>query len=239
MKGTGAFGKGTKRMALCLLVAAGCVLGMEEAEDVMLPAAAKVIVLDAGHGGWDPGKTGRTGRNEAELNLAVTEKLAHFLEQGGATVYFTRVDENALGEKKREDMAERKTVANDSGADLLISIHQNAFPSSSAKGAQVFYHKNSEAGKLLAEYIQASLKERADEENTRQAKANGDYYVLRTTEIPAVLVECGFLSNEEEERRLNEEEYQERVAWAIYCGILEYFSQTEGGGGLQGDKKRI
>ncbi len=239
MKGRELLKKVPKLLLLCLLVAAGCALGMEEAEDVMLPAASKIIVLDAGHGGWDPGKTGSQGKNEAELNLAVTKKLAYFLEQGGATVYFTRADENALGEKKGEDMAERKTVANDSGADLLISIHQNAFPSSSAKGAQVFYHKSSEAGKLLAEDIQASLKERADGENTRQAKANADYYVLRTTKIPAVLVECGFLSNGEEELRLNEEEYQERVAWAIYCGILEYFSQTEGGEGLQGDKKRI
>lgn len=228
-----------KSLAVCLLVILGCMAGMEQAEEVMLPVSEKIVVLDAGHGGWDPGKTGNAGENESELNLAITEKLASFLEQGGATVYLTRADGNALGSKKGEDMAQRKTIVNESKGDLLVSIHQNAFPSSSARGAQVFYHKNSEEGKILAECIQNSLKERADAQNKRMAKANEDYYVLRTTQIPAVLVECGFLSNGEEEEKLNENLYQERIAWAIYCGILDYFSMQEGTEGLQADKKQI
>lgn len=209
---------------LCLIVCCMVQTKKREAKEVMLPVSEKIVVLDAGHGGWDPGKTGNRGKNEQELNLAITKKLAEFLEQGGATVYLTRADSEALGAKKREDMSERKNIANESGADIFVSIHQNAFSSHKVKGAQVFYHKNSEKGKYLAECIQDSLKQRLDEENTRVAKANRDYYVLRTTEIPAALVECGFLSNQNEEQLLNDEAYQERVAWAIYCGILSYFS---------------
>ena len=205
----------------------------------MMPMAAKNIVLDAGHGGWDPGKIGKRGENEQALNLAITQKLQQYLEQGGANVYLTRADSNALGQSKKEDMRQRKEITNTSQADILISIHQNAFPTSSPKGAQVFYHKQSAEGKELAQYIQNSLKQRTDTNNKREAKANTDYYILRTTEIPAALVECGFLSNPEEEQKLNDTEYQDKVAWGIYCGILDYFAAKEGADGLQADKKQI
>ncbi len=205
----------------------------------MMPMISKNIVLDAGHGGWDPGKTGKQGENEQILNLAITQKLQQYLEQGGANVYLTRADENALGQSKKEDMHQRKEITNTSQADILISIHQNAFPTSSPKGAQVFYHKQSTQGKELAQYIQDSLKQRTDPDNTRQPKANTDYYILRTTEIPAALVECGFLSNPQEEQKLNDTEYQDKVAWGIYCGILDYFAAKEGVDGLQADKKQI
>ena len=124
-------------------------------------------------------------------------------------------------------MAERKRIANESGADILVSIHQNAFPSAKVKGAQVFYHNSSGEGKVLAECVQESLRHRVDGSNNRQAKENKDYYILRTTEIPAVIVECGFLSNYEEEKLLNDAEYQEKLAWAIYCGILDYFKNLD------------
>ena len=184
------------------------------------------VVLDAGHGGWDPGKTGTVGANEKELNLAVAEKLAEYLEQGGAKVIMTRSEDDALGSGKRADMAERKRIVNESDGDILVSIHQNAFPSAKAKGAQVFYHSSSENGKLLAECLQESLRNRVDDSNQRQAKENKDYYILRTTEVPAVIVECGFLSNAEEEKLLNDGAYQQKLAWAIYCGILDYFENS-------------
>ena len=193
----------------------------------MFSALDATIVLDAGHGGWDPGKTGTEGKNEKDLNLAVAEKLAEYLEIGGAEVILTRTSDEALGEGKRTDMAERKRIANESGADILISIHQNAFPSAKVKGAQVFYHNSSGNGKLLAESVQESLRSRVDGSNHRQAKENDSYYILRTTEIPAVIVECGFLSNHEEEKLLNDEGYQEKLAWAIYCGILDYFKNLD------------
>ncbi len=193
----------------------------------MLPGMSKVVIIDAGHGGWDPGKKGTKGADEKDLNLMIAQKLQMFLEQGGATVYMTRSEDEALGERKGQDMRERKKIVNNGEGDILISIHQNAFPQESVKGAQVFYHKNSEEGKKLAETIQESMISFADNDNTRVAKANSDYYILRTTEIPSALVECGFLSNSEEEKKLNQEKYQEKIAWAIYLGIMNYFSGDE------------
>lgn len=195
--------------------------------EVMFPMMDAVVVLDAGHGGWDPGKTGTGGADEKDLNLSVTEKLAEYLEQGGAEVILTRSSDDALGDGKRTDMAERKRIINESGGDILVSIHQNAFPSAKAKGAQVFYHKSSEKGKILAESLQGSLRERVDGSNRRQAKENTSYYILKSAEIPAVIVECGFLSNAEEEKLLNDGKYQEKLAWAIYCGILDYFGNLD------------
>lgn len=212
----------------CLCIIGGCLLytGFQgRAENAMFSMLDATIVLDAGHGGWDPGKTGSGGANEKELNLAVVEKLAEYLKQGGAEVILTRKNDDALGKGKRGDMAERKRIANESGGDILVSIHQNAFPSAKARGAQVFYHKSSGNGKVLAECVQESLRSRVDGSNNRQAKENKDYYILRTTEIPAVIVECGFLSNAEEEKLLNDGAYQEKLAWAIYCGILDYFEK--------------
>ena len=212
----------------CLCIIGACLvhtaLGQRVAH-AMFPMMDATIVLDTGHGGWDPGKTGTNGADEKLLNLAVVEKLAEYLEQGGSEVILTRDSDAALGKGKKADMAERKKIANETGADILVSIHQNAFPSARAKGAQVFYHKSSEKGKVLAECVQESLRSRVDGSNIRQAKENKEYYILRTTEIPAVIVECGFLSNAEEERLLNDAEYQEKLAWAIYCGILDYFEK--------------
>lgn len=229
MKGIFLFLRKTQaKVICCFCIIGGCLLYTalwDGAEDAMFPMMDATIVLDAGHGGWDPGKTGTTGANEKDLNLAVVEKLAEYLEQGGAEVILTRTGDDALGSGKGTDMAERKKIANESGADILVSIHQNAFPSAKAKGAQVFYHNSSENGKVLAETVQESLRSRVDGSNHRQAKENKDYYILRTTEVPAVIVECGFLSNAEEERLLNDEEYQEKLAWAIYCGILDYFEK--------------
>lgn len=217
------------RMLLLFFCAILCSFIMQQKRtmETMLPVGAKTIILDAGHGGWDPGKTGTHGVDEQEINLAIVKKLQSYLEQGGARVYVTRADGAALGKNKNEDMRIRKELIHQANADILISIHQNAFPSSSAKGAQVFYHAQSIEGERLADCIQEALRTHTDTENKRAKKPNDDYYILRTTEIPAVLVECGFLSHMDEEKRLNDAAYQERVAWGIYCGILDYFSGEE------------
>lgn len=213
----------------CLGVIGGCFwqTAFRKEEAVLFQMMDVTIVLDAGHGGWDPGKTGTQGENEKVLNLAIVEKLASHLEQSGAEVILTRTGDDALGGKKQADMAERRRIANESDADILVSIHQNAFPSAKAKGAQVFYYSGSAEGKRLAESVQESLRQRVDGSNQRQAKENQAYYILRTTEIPAVIVECGFLSNQEEETLLNDSAYQEKLAWAIYCGILDYFENSD------------
>lgn len=192
---------------------------------VMLPVNQKIIILDAGHGGWDPGKVGTIGADEKDINLSIMLKLQSFLEQGGATVYITRDTDEALGDTKNEDMKQRKVIANENDGDILISIHQNAFTTQSAKGSQVFYYETSEEGESLALSVQEALKRYVDTSNEREMKANADYYVLRTTEIPAILIECGFLSNREEEQALNDPIYQEKMAWGIYMGVLDYFAE--------------
>lgn len=187
----------------------------------ILPVENKVIIIDAGHGGFDPGKAGVNGENEKVINLKIAEYLQQYLEQSGAVTIITRNTDDALGNSKKEDMSVRKDIANNSDGDILISIHQNSFTSQSVNGAQVFYYKTSENGKKLADSIQESLC--ASLGSKRVAKSNSDYYVLRTTEIPAAIVECGFLSNYSEEQKLNDDEYQQQTAWAIYKGITNYF----------------
>lgn len=139
----------------------------------------------------------------------------------------TRVEDKALSSKKRADLNERKNIGNNNNADLLISIHQNSFPKPSAQGAQVFYFNQSEKSKLLAECIQNKIIEFVDSNNDRIAKANTNYYILKQTKIPAVIVECGFLSNDEDNKKLNTEQYQEKIAWAIYMGIIDYYDKNK------------
>ena len=124
-------------------------------------------------------------------------------------------------------MNARREIIDSSHGDILISIHQNAFPRPGVWGAQVFYYNSSKEGVNLANIIQNRLRENINPENKREAKANTDYYILKQTSIPAVIVECGFLSNPQEEALLNTEEYREKIAWSIYEGITEYFESQE------------
>ncbi|MCJ7855856.1 N-acetylmuramoyl-L-alanine amidase [Lachnospiraceae bacterium NSJ-143] len=167
--------------------------------------------------------------NEKEINLDIANKLCLFLEEAGADVYMTRPEDTALGETKSKDMKSRINIIEDSGADIMVSVHQNSFPSQNVKGAQSFYFKESEDGKLLAECIQKSLIQALDEKNTRVAKENNNYYILKNTQIPSVIIECGFLSNPEEEKKLNNEEYRLKTAWALFDGIRAYFEAKENG----------
>lgn len=184
---------------------------------------SRVIMIDSGHGGWDPGRTGKSGSDEKDINLEIANHLQAYLEYSGAYVVLSRAEDEALGKTKRQDMNERKKIAEDSKADILISIHQNAFPQASIKGAQVFYYNGSEKGKVLASKIQERLKAEVDPENKRVSKPNTDYYILKKMEIPSVIIECGFLSNPKEEQLLNNDEYRQKIAWAIYMGITDYF----------------
>ena len=190
----------------------------------VMPLSHKIIVIDAGHGGFDPGMvSGKT--EEKHINLAIAQKLQNFLELGGATVIITRVDDSDLGSSKSGDMHTRRIIANTSHADIFVSIHQNSYSKSSVKGAQVFYFNSSDNSKKLAHFIQARIKEFVDSNNKFQAKENSNYFVLKQTSMPAVLVECGFLTNPGEKSKLLSEEYQEKVAWGIYLGILDYFHE--------------
>ncbi len=196
----------------------------KKAENVFenLPVSGKTIIIDAGHGGWDPGKVSASVE-EKDINLLIAKRIEEYLSSSGAEVIMTRDSDTALGNTKNEDMKKRISIAKDDSADLFLSIHQNSFPQSSIKGAQVFYFKDSEEGKDLAEKIQNRLKTFADETNTRMAKDNNNYYILKNTEAAAVIIECGFLSNPEEEKKLKDNKYRDKIAWAVYMGIWDFF----------------
>lgn len=163
---------------------------------------------------------------EKDVNLAISEKLNQKLAASGYTVYMTRVSDEALcrgdeSSKKRADMQNRVALIEEKKPDLVVSIHQNSF-SASTKGAQVFYHKSSEKGKRLAGILQQSIKEKADKEKSPCGKANASYYMLRKVSCPIVIVECGFLSNPDEERLLNDEKYQKKMVEGIAEGIENF-----------------
>ncbi|MCL2199746.1 MAG: N-acetylmuramoyl-L-alanine amidase [Defluviitaleaceae bacterium] len=188
-----------------------------------MPLSRKIIVLDAGHGGWDPGKV--TGKiEEKNINLEIAKKLQTYLEQGGATVIVTRLEDKELGKSKQGDMHARRVIANSSHADIFLSIHQNSYSSSSVHGAQTFYFDQSGNSEKLATAIQNRLCEFVDPSNKFHPKANDNYFVLKQTAMPAVLVECGFMTNYNERNKLMDESYQEKIAWGIYLGIVDYFN---------------
>ncbi|SNX54425.1 N-acetylmuramoyl-L-alanine amidase CwlD [Thermoanaerobacterium sp. RBIITD] len=191
-----------------------------------IPVMNKIIIIDAGHGGNDPGKPGKSGKDEDELNLAIATKLKDLIEESGGIVLMTREDDTLSDSNLMKDLKNRVYAGNDVKGDIFISIHLNSFPESQYKGAQVFYQKNSEKGKLLAEIIQDELKKTLDTNNERMAKETSTFFILRHAKMPAVIVECGFMSNPEEERLLNDDKYQYKVAWAIYKGILRYFKES-------------
>ncbi len=186
-----------------------------------------VVVIDAGHGGIDPGKVGANGTLEKEINLAVAKELKELLEQNDITVVMTRGDDGGLYQesdtnKKRADMQARVQILQEAAPILAVSIHQNSFTDRSSQGAQVFYYQGSEQGKLAADMIQEAMRRAIADGNHRMAKANADYYMLKKAPCPLVIVECGFLSNPEEEALLRTESYQRKVAWAIHLGVMEW-----------------
>lgn len=189
------------------------------------------VVIDAGHGGIDPGKVGVNQALEKDINLAVARKVKRYLELSDVEVIMTREGEEGLyrpedSNKKVQDMKNRVALIDSSGADLAVSIHQNSYLQESIKGAQVFYYATSLHGRDIAEVMQRTLAETLDKENHREAKANDSYYLLKKTQTPIIIAECGFLSNRKEAELLIDEAYQDRVAWAIHLGILRYMASN-------------
>ena len=193
-----------------------------------------VIVLDAGHGGVDPGKVGVKGELEKDINLQIVMKLKEELEKDddlNVEVILTRTDDTGHykesdSNKKRADMKKRIEIIEEAAPDFVISIHQNSYHSSKVMGAQVFYYEKSAKGKVLAGKIQGCLvKELAGENKGRVEKANDNYYLITNVECPAVIVECGFLSNEDEAKQLVDDDYQGKIAKTIVDGIKEYLQE--------------
>lgn len=205
----------------------------ESVPTVSLPVSGKTIVIDAGHGKPDEGAQSSRGTTEAETNLKIALKLQNLLEQSGSSVVLTRSDENAiydldaktLKEKKISDIHNRVKIGNESSADIFVSIHLNKIPQQQYDGWQTFYNAESQDGQKLAVAIQNNLNKAIQKENNRVAKSIENIYIIKHVEIPITIVECGFLSNPEEEQKLLEDEYQNRLAWGIYNGIVDYFYQ--------------
>lgn len=222
-------------MAVILLFAAA-ILSSRGKEAIVLATSGagktvneRCIVVDAGHGGDDPGKIGINGTLEKDINLAIACKLKDLLTSQGYEVVLTRETGEGLyrpGSKnmKVEDMQKRCGIISETMPAFTVSIHQNSYPEEYVKGAQVFYYGQSKEGEQLAKKIQASLIARLDPENHRVEKANESYYLLKKTPTPTVIVECGFLSNSEEAGLLNTEAYQDKVAWAVMMGVTQYMN---------------
>jgi N-acetylmuramoyl-L-alanine amidase len=208
----------------------------ENKENVALvsttPVTQHTVVLDAGHGTPDEGAENSDGLTEAETNLKIVLKLQKILEASNCNVILTRSDENgiydldskSLKEMKVSDMKNRVKIGNTANADIFISIHLNKINIESCYGWQTFYKKGSEEGKNLSNLIQTNLNQTIQIENKREPQEISEKYIIENVKIPTVIVECGFISNEEEANRLQQDEYQEKIAWGIYTGILDYFS---------------
>ena len=192
-----------------------------------LPLLGKIIFVDAGHGGTDGGARAKdSGRWEKEINLSLALKLKNALEEKGAKTVLSRETDMQYSEHKRSDLTARLDLAEKEGADLLLSIHMNEYRSRKESGPQVFYREGQEKSRLLAAVLQDTLIRRLSPVRERSAMA-GNYFIL-SRPLPSVLIECGFLSNSEEEKKLLDEGYQEKTAQAIAEGVAEYFLLTSG-----------
>ena len=215
---------------LCVLLSLFVTTVCLTARETSSPKAHYTVVIDAGHGGIDGGCVGKeTGVFESDLNLTYAKILQECLNNMGISTLLTRTDSNGLYEdgvsnRKKSDMKKRKEIIEDASPVLVVSIHMNSYTLSSSRGAQAFYKKGNEEGEKLCSDIQDELHSQLDFANPQEKV--GDYYIVNCTDIPSVLVECGFLSNIEEEALLVSRDYQEKVCYAITCGIVKYLNET-------------
>ena len=196
----------------------------------------RVIVIDAGHGGEDPGAIGVNGVYEKDINLAISLALGEELQRRGYTVVYTRTEdkmlyspeENVKGMRKISDLKNRCKITAEYEDCIFVSIHMNSYGSSKYSGLQVYYTDKNEESMALASKIQAAVKSDVQPENNRQIKKGNSLYLLENASGTAVLIECGFLSNEKECKKLSQKEYQKDLSFSIVCGIIEYINQNNG-----------
>ena len=190
-----------------------------------------VVVIDAGHGLPDGGAVGAGGTVEQEINLEVCKKVEEVLKGKGITVIMTRKDENCLSEQaegkslremKREDMNERLKIIKKSDADLFVSVHMNQFQQPEVNGLRLFYDKSHPETEELAQMMQKRMSEVTGAKMYAVKAADRTLFLMKNPPVPALLVECGFISNPQEEKKLNDEDYQSRLAWSIAESIEEY-----------------
>lgn len=204
---------------------------MAEAQGQMpLAPGLPTVVIDAGHGGFDGGAVGVDGIVEKDINLAIAKKLQMFFAVNGFPTVMTREEDRSLEDpgletvrkRKNSDIHNRKALADSCGDCILLSIHQNKFPQSKSFGAQVFYGPQNPESQRMGELLQQRMVEMLQPENTRKAKPCGDsVYLIYHAQMPALLVECGFLSNREDSQKLSDPAYQDKVAFTIFTAVAE------------------
>ena len=222
-------------MIAAVCVCAGAVFNNKNTKSVTASADVtdkRTIIIDAGHGGFDGGAVADDGTTEKDINLSISLTLYKFLKQNGFCVIMTRMDDTStedtgeakISSKKKSDLNNRLKLMNDYPESVFVSIHLNKFTTSAASGSQVFY-SDSEKAKELGEYIQKSIVNLIEPDNLRvNKKAGSSTFLLYNATVPAVIVECGFLSNKQELLLLKTKDYQDKLAFCIYCGIAEYFA---------------
>ena len=228
-----------KKILFVIILLCVCFFGVkrinktEEVSAIILEN--KTIILDAGHGFPDEGAVAKDGTSEEKINLEIVLKLQELLKLSGVDVILTRVDENGIYDteeesirnKKVSDMKNRVNIGNTSNADIFVSIHLNKFENEKYKGYQTFYNKKNEKSERLAKLIQENLKQTMKDKNKRESLSIKNKYLMDNLKIPAVIIECGFLSNKEDLENLKQEEYQKKIAWGIYLGIMEFFEEKQ------------
>ena len=193
------------------------------------PSVGYTIVIDPGHGGVDPGSIGYKSKvKESDLNLTLSLKLAEKFRAAGIKIVMTRTDDNGLvsgltGRKfKKEDMQKRKELINKIRPNMVISVHMNSYTNHTLRGAKVFYDKTSDISKQIAESIQNQFAEKLEASNN--VASVGDYYMLKCTESPSIIAECGFLSNERDEQLLLDPKYQDKIVDCIFVGVMNFLN---------------
>ncbi len=225
-------------LVLSVFATTGIILGVDNAfmvGNTDIPDNTRVIIIDPGHGGEDCGAVGASGVYEKNLNLEISVALSEALTEAGYTVVMTRTEdkmlyseeENIKGMRKLSDLKNRCKIAAEYPGALMISIHMNSFGAPQYSGLQVYYENNNESSNQLAQSIQASVKEKLQPENDRVIKNGKGLYLLDNSPVTTVLVECGFLSNDEECKNLSEKEYQKQLSFAVSCGIIEYIEAQQ------------
>ncbi|GAB6137601.1 N-acetylmuramoyl-L-alanine amidase family protein [Halanaerobaculum tunisiense] len=208
---------------LSILIVSSLISWGLNSQPVTTSQLQKTIVIDAGHGGIDPG-THKEGVLEKDINLAIAHKLVQKLDKGNIKLIMTRKEDKLYQDDRNKDIIQRAKIANQQEVDLLVSIHVNSFPSANSFGGQTFYAAEDKESKKLAAAIQEQLI-KIQPDNYRQIKT-GSYYLLRKTDIPAVIVEVGFISNPQDRKRINDPQEQAKIAQAIAQGIINYLNDN-------------
>lgn len=212
----------------CLMIMFALSFGIVSVvQNESIPKPQYTIVLDAGHGGRDGGCSSPTGIKESDINLAIARTLSQYLQSYGINIVLTRNDENGLYKAnadnyKLSDMKERMAIIEKTSPNLVISIHQNSFPDTTLRGAQAFYQKNDQNSEDFAKCVQQQLTSQLP--HAKQSYNHGDYYLLKNCDVPAIIIECGYLSNEEDTILLSSNTYQNQLAYAIMCGVIKYIN---------------